>query len=115
MTEQRTVLHFEGYSDDTFGEYNAIDDDVDNCASGDPITFRVSACGEAILIQGQYCPGEAGGWMIGVACDGKANGGEGPMPPWPMSLEQSGRPYSPRLVIEIPAPVSEVSMVAVRA
>ncbi len=30
-------LRFEGYSDDTFGEYGLTGDDVDNCASLEPI------------------------------------------------------------------------------
>jgi hypothetical protein len=35
------TLRFEGYSDDTFGEYAHTNNDYDNCASGESIEFLV--------------------------------------------------------------------------
>ena len=61
------VLKFEGYSDDTFGEYAHTSDDFDNCASGSPIVYKVSANNESLLVVGQHCPDTATGWMIGIA------------------------------------------------
>lgn len=63
-------LRFEGYSDDTFGEYGLTGDDVDNCASMNPIQCVVD-CGEfgRLMVIGQYsklsC--DNGCWMIGVS------------------------------------------------
>lgn len=96
------TLHFSGYSDDTFG-CDLID--YDNSASGRPIVFRVSAGDDSFFVWGQFCPGPAAGWLVGVApveedFDGKS------LPAWPMQLRASDRPYSPELVIEAPAGVT---------
>ncbi len=61
---------FEGASDDTFGEYNETQVDYDNCASGEPIQFKVQAPdGSGVLVTGiyggKYEMGN-GCWMIGV-------------------------------------------------
>ena len=53
---------------------------------------------------GQYCPGSAKGWLIGVApahddCDDK------PIPGWPYRLRPpypGGRNYSPVLEVDVP-------------
>ena len=95
------LLRFEGHSDDTFGEYYSFNDDYDNCASGEPIVFKVaSPDGESLLVIGQYCPGKATGWMIGVARVDEDD--DKPIPNWPMYFELGERPYSPRLVIRAP-------------
>lgn len=97
-----TELRFEGYSDDTFGEYAHTKDDFDNCASGDPIEYLVTAPdGSALLVVGQYAAGNASGWIIGVAPH-DPSGDDKPMPDWPMRFARGDRPYSPALLIEAP-------------
>ncbi len=59
-------LQFRGYSDDTFGEYLLTNIDSDNCGSGKPISFEVSAGNEAIIVTGRYSPHDNGCWEIGV-------------------------------------------------
>lgn len=100
-------LHFEGHSDDTFGEYNHISDDFDCCANGAMIVWRVTAGDEGLHVCGQYdgngWPSDSPGcWIIGVQQmdEGAA------IPRWPMRFENSDAGYSPRLVIEAPEGVS---------
>jgi hypothetical protein len=98
------TLRFEGYSDNTFGEYGVTNDDYDNCASGEPIEYLVfdPVKENGIVVIGQHCPGSATGWMIGVAVekppstDDEKDG----VPDWPMRFEPNG--YENRLVIEAP-------------
>ncbi len=97
------LLKFTGYSDDTFGEERI--EDYDNCASGEPIVFRVAAGTASMLVWGQYAPNEARGgcgWVVGVSNEEGADGDETPLPPWPMTLIQGDCPYSPTLQIEAP-------------
>ena len=57
---------FEGYSDDTFGEYNITGIDHDDGGSGSIRYFTVSRPGgEGVLITGQY--NRAGMWHIGMS------------------------------------------------
>lgn len=97
-------LQFEGYSDDTFGE-RTTREDYDNCASGEPIIFKVwsATANDGIYVVGHYCPGPLTGWMIGV---GRLNEDDYcHMPKWPMRFVAdyvNGRPYSPILVVEVP-------------
>jgi len=98
------TLRFEGYSDDTFGELTTRED-YDNCASGEPIIFKVwsGQANDGLYVFGQYCPGPLTGWMIGV---GRLNDDDDQhMPDWPIRL-QSGidrdRSYSPQLIIDAP-------------
>lgn len=107
------VLKCEGSSDDTFGVYGAgSDDDHDNCASGSPICFVVESksAGEALMVVGQYAPGQCAGWLIGIApYDVRGDDGEDvPIPTWPMRFERSKQDYSPRLVIEAPDDVTVI-------
>src|SRR5687767_1544276 len=100
-------LTCEGSSDDTFGVYGAgPDDDYDNCASCEPIVFRVSSVSDgSLLIVGQYAPKFAGGvWLVGIVPD--ASDDEHPIPEWPMHFQRSERPYSPQLIIEAPNDVT---------
>lgn len=97
-------LQFEGSSDDTFGE--AAGEDYDNCASMEPIIFKVwsPSANDGLYVFGQYCPGPLTGWMVGV---GRLNeDDDAHIPAWPMRIEQtSGRfkvPYTPSLIIEAP-------------
>ena len=97
---ETVTLKCEGSSDDTFGVYGAgPDDDFDNCASGEPIVFKVSHGDDAFFVVGQY-GARSGGWCIGVEpCD---EPDERHIPDWPMRFERSDREYSPRLVITAP-------------
>lgn len=100
------TLRFEGYSDDTFGEYALTNDDYENAASGNPIVFLVEAGGESMVVFGQYCPQFCGGWMIGVSHSGGTDADERHMPDWPMRIEHAERTYSPALIIEAPDDVT---------
>ncbi|MGE5523426.1 MAG: hypothetical protein ACM3SS_06915 [Rhodospirillaceae bacterium] len=98
-------LRFEGCSDDTFGEVAHFRDDFDNCASGEPVEYLVTAPdGDSLLVVGQYCPGGATGWLIGVAHADDDD--EKPLPAWPMRVDRGDRPYSPALIIEAPEGVT---------
>jgi hypothetical protein len=96
------TLRFEGYSDDTFGEYALTNEDFDNCASGKPVEILVEAGGERMVVVGQYCPGQCGGWMIGVSHHRDTDADEHHLPDWPMRIERAERTYTPALVIEAP-------------
>lgn len=95
-----------GTSDDTFGEITPTGMDYDNCASGQPIEFLIESEseGKGLLVVGHYAPGNAGGWLVGVApwdptCSDK------PMPDWPIRLRApvGHEPvYSPVLEIDVP-------------
>ena len=68
--EKMKTLRFEGYGDDTFGQYGVTNKDYDNCASGTPIQCIVD-CGSQgrVMVVGQYsritC--DNGCWMIGIS------------------------------------------------
>ena len=94
---------FEGYSDDTFGEYAVTNDDYDNCANGKPIEYllRDTETGQGVVIRGQYDNPE-GGWVVGVGTYDPCSE-DSPIPDWPMRVLPSTRtPYSPRLEIDAP-------------
>lgn len=95
-------LRFEGYSDDTFGEYGLTGDDVDNCASLEPIQCVVD-CGEfgRLMVIGQYSKASCnnGCWMIGVSKVDEYDD----FPDWNMRLmENTEVGYSVALEIDIP-------------
>lgn len=97
-------LRFEGRSDDTFGEYAHFRDDYDNCASGNPIVWRIDA-GDAggMYVWGQYSgrdwPRDAPGcWVIGV----QRLDDDIPIPGWPLRVDNADNGYSPALVIDAP-------------
>jgi hypothetical protein len=93
------TLRFEGYSDDTFGEYGFTDDDYDNFASGKPIEYLVSdpTDGLGAVVTGQYCPSKHSvDWLIGVANHQL----DKPFPGWPMRFDPDGDCNA--LVIEAP-------------
>jgi hypothetical protein len=99
------TLVFGGSSDDTFGLIAGAGDDFDNCASGKPIEWLIEseATGERLLVVGQYAPGNAYGWLIGVAPAGPND--EDPIPAWTYRLRApSGgeRNYSPVLEVDVP-------------
>jgi hypothetical protein len=99
------TLRFEGYSDDTFGEVQHFKDDYDNCASGQPVEYLVedkaNDCG--IVVTGHHCPGNSGGWLIGVANHDPEHR-DADMPRWPMRIEVQNyrNGFQPSLVIEAP-------------
>lgn len=98
-----TILRFEGYSDDNFGEVEHFRDVFDNCASGKPIEYLVQHDDLAIVVTGQFCPGNSGSWLIGVANhDPKSNDCD--FPRWPMRIEAQNyrNGFQPSLVIEAP-------------
>jgi len=96
-------LRFEGHSDDTFGEYESTNEDYDNCANGKPIPFYVTSPeGDGMLVVGQYCPGKATGWQIGVASSQDDENDTKPIPTWPMHFERGAYPHTPALIIEAP-------------
>lgn len=100
----KKTLTFSGASDDTFGCAEA---DYDNCASGKPIVFRVASGADSVLVWGQYAPVDtpAAGWVVGIVNDNSPNphADEKPIPGWPMRLQAGDTPYSPTLVLEVPA------------
>jgi hypothetical protein len=92
-------LRFEGHSDDTFGEYGRVNEDYDNCASGKPIVFKVTAPdGDGLHVVGQYAVGAVGCWSVGV----QPLDEDTPIPTWPMRFVLAERGYSPALIIEAP-------------
>ena len=96
------TLIFGGSGDDTFGEITPRGDDYDSLAIGDPIEWLISSdeTGESMLVVGQYCPGSASGWLIGVA---RADDDDGKhMPDWPIAFHRSDRTYSPGICITVP-------------
>jgi len=99
------TLIFGGSSDDTFGEITPRGDDYDNCASGKPIEWLIESVseGESILVVGQYCPGAATGWLIGVARADEDD--DKPIPDWPVRIVRNPdarMTYSPALEIDVP-------------
>lgn len=95
-------LRFEGYRDDTFGEYGLTGDDVDNCASMNPIQCVVD-CGEfgRLMVIGQYsklsC--DNGCWMIGVSKVDEYDD----FPDWYMQFREGVEAkYSVALEIDLP-------------
>jgi hypothetical protein len=99
------TLIFGGYSDDTFGEITPRGDDFDNCASGRPIEWLVEskAFGQRLLVVGQYAPGGASGWLIGIAPANEDD--DMPIPAWPYRLRPphgNERPHSPVLEVDVP-------------
>jgi len=110
-------LHFQGYSDDTFGEVNSFDIDHDDCARGTLRVFRVFTPTETMYVTGQYSGWDGGDqgpgpgtWRIGVQNAEDQETRELPLPEWPMYFKQSDSVESPRLVIEAPDDV-EVELV----
>lgn len=104
------TLKFVGYSDDTFACTGpGIDVDKDTCASGKPVTMLVASASHAggIIVVGQYAPGHADGWLIGVSNRDPSHD-DVPIPAWPIRIERSERGYSPMLLIEAPDDVKVI-------
>ena len=103
------TLRFEGYGDDTFGEYGLTGDDVDNCASGTPIQCVVD-CGEfgRLMVIGQYSKASCnnGTWMIGVSKVEEYDD----FPDWDMRLKESVE-TSYSVVLEIDLPYGDFDLI----
>jgi len=102
------LLKFEGYSDDTFACTGpGIDVDYATCASGKPVAMLVASPKHAggIVVVGQFCPGHADGWLIGVSNHDPRHD-DVPIPEWPIRIERSEAGYSPCLIIEAPDDVT---------
>ncbi|NID06615.1 hypothetical protein HBF26_17100 [Luteibacter jiangsuensis] len=101
------TLRFEGYSDDTFGEYAVTKDDFDNCASGEPIEYLITAPSEpdaGLIVTGQHCPEHSGSWLIGIA-NFDPDFTDRPIPNWPARFVPATDArffYNPVLEIDVP-------------
>lgn len=96
------TLKFEGYSDDTFGEYSVTNQDVDNCATMEPIQCVID-CGVhgRLMVIGQYSKASCnnGCWMVGISKVDEYD----VFPEWPIEIMQSGESeYSTMVAITIP-------------
>ena len=90
------ILKFQGYSDDTFGEYKETGIDYDNCASGSPIRFRLDSSEGSMLVVGQYARNDTSCWDIGIGQIDE----DVPIPEWDMKFSAEG--YSTVLTIKVP-------------
>lgn len=101
LQEPMKTLIFGGRSDDTFGEITPRGDDYDNCASGEPIEYRIDSAEGSLIVFGQYCPGHAAGWVVGIApVEGEGDAQE--IPSWPIRIRRGARCYSPEMEIDVP-------------
>lgn len=91
-------LHFEGDSDDTFGEVNYFSDTYDNCESWMPIAYLLTVPGEdgGLVVVGQFLECN---WLIGVAAFDPEHE-DLPIPDWGIRFAQNS--YMGRLVVEAP-------------
>ena len=93
------TLRFQGFSDDTFGEYNETNDDVDNCADGTPIQCVIESTEGKLVVVGHYELHPTDGcWTIGISNYDE----ETPIPNWNIRMGQAPRPYSPSIEIDVP-------------
>lgn len=93
---------FEGYSDDTFGEYEQTDMDVDNCGNGRPIRYELKTPdGTGIKVTGLYNDendiSDTGCWVIGVSALDEHKPVD-----WKITLEPSYEGYCNRLTVIAP-------------
>lgn len=96
---------FEGYSDDTFGEYGSTKEDWDNCANGHPFVVSVWSASEktGLYVWGWYAgkqwPKEAPGcWMIGVQQWDE----DIALPRWNIRYSNGESGYTPSLLLDVP-------------
>lgn len=89
-------LKFQGYSDDTFGEYKETGIDFDNCASGSPIRFRLDSSEGSMLVVGQYARLGTPCWVIGI---GQVDE-DVLIPDWEMRFSSEG--YTTVLTMTVP-------------
>ena len=93
------TLKFEGYSDDTFGEYGVTNEDYDNCASFRPIQCVIQSKDESLVVVGQYSESALDGcWVIGITMEEEGK----KIPNWDIRMKMSNSAYSPILEIDVP-------------
>lgn len=102
------TLRFEGHSDDTFGEMGIDGTDYDNCSSGEPIVFSVTAENEGqtdgVLVYGMYAnevmpKGSPRAWMVGI----QNLEDDQQLPEWNFRIVQGEDcDYSPTLLMDVP-------------
>lgn len=94
------TLRFQGYSDDTFGEYGVTNQDVDNCGSCKPIQCLITAGTASLLVVGHYTASHINGgcWVIGFSMESEGDS----LPDWPIRLVNGDCEYSPVLEIDVP-------------
>jgi len=96
------TFKFQGYSDDTFGEYEQTDIDYDNCGNGKPIEFELKdKSGKGVRIIGLYgndhINKSRGCWMIAVGAIDED------MPiDWKVTITPSYEGYRNQCVVECP-------------
>lgn len=90
------TLRFSGYSDDVFGEYKEVKEEIDNCASGKPIQCRISSSEGELLVAGQYDQNKNGCWSISLSQVEE----DVPIPNWPVRFSSEG--YTAVLEIDVP-------------
>lgn len=95
------TLMFGGSSDDTFGEITPRGDEYDNCASGQPIEYRLDSSEGSLIVFGQYCHASSGGWLVGIAPVDGVDDAQA-IPPWPIRIRPGERCYSPVIEIDVP-------------
>ncbi|MEP3477987.1 MAG: hypothetical protein ABJZ55_01955 [Fuerstiella sp.] len=101
-------LKFEGYSDDTFGEYSHFNVDYDNCADGSVIAWRLTERKSmdsdddvsGMIVCGQYSgsswpDGMESTWLIGIQPIEDL-----PLPPWALQFGRDD--YWTSLEIDVP-------------
>jgi hypothetical protein len=89
---------FEGYSDDTFGEYAETSDDYDNCANDTPIRYKLSTPdGTGVIVTGRYSPDDSGCWEIGVHAISEEKQVD-----WKISMNPSHAKYCNQLIVIAP-------------
>ena len=66
VSESFVELHFSGYGDDTFGEYNLTGEDYDNCGfqKTHPLYYRLRRERGKLMVTGQYLKGC---WAVGIS------------------------------------------------
>lgn len=93
------TLKFEGYSDDTFGEYGVTHEDVDNCATNKPIQCVISSVEGSLVVVGHYHIHPTDGcWTLGIS---KLEEGS-VIPDWAVRFKTGNCEYSPLLEIDVP-------------
>lgn len=95
------TFRFQGYSDDTFGEYEQTNDDYDNCASGEPIQYALATPdGAGVIITGCYCAeiNKGQGWMIGVETENS----QADLSSWQFTMHPGHEGYRNSLTVVAP-------------
>lgn len=95
------TLRFEGYSDDTFAETNMTREDLDNCASCEPVQCIVDAgTFGRVMVVGQFSRASAGNgcWMAGLSKVDE----EDTLPNWNFRITEGMSPYSIALEMDVP-------------